>query len=155
MTSATAATAPATTPLVYHQYPQVQQYPQVLPQQVQQYTVYQQYPQVPQQYQEHYYQQLAQPAPQYVPEQLQFVPEQLQYYHYQYPQYQYPYYQYPHFTGGYNCEIQYVSPFIVSKSNSPYSQGSPLSLVSSSQPPQQQDASQAQQASPTGLVVSM
>jgi hypothetical protein len=40
----------------------------------------------------------------------------------------------------------------VSKSNSPYSQGLP---VSSSQPPQQQDASQAQQASPTGLVVSM
>jgi hypothetical protein len=37
----------------------------------------------------------------------------------------------------------------VSKSNSPHSQGS---LVSSSQPPQQQDASQA---SPTGLVVSM
>jgi hypothetical protein len=39
----------------------------------------------------------------------------------------------------------------VSKSNSPYSQGS---LVSSSQPPQQQQ-DVSQDASPTGLVVSM
>ena len=124
---AAAATAAQETPRGYQQYPQVPS---------QQYPVYQQYPQqVAQQ---------VQPAPHFVPEQLQFVPEQLQYL--QYPQY----YQYPHFTGGYYCEIQYVSPFIVSKSNSPLSQGS---LVSSSQPPQQQDA--ASQVPLTGLVVSM
>jgi hypothetical protein len=127
MNTVSSAIAAQETPRGYQQYPQVPS---------QQYPVYQQYPQVPSQQYSVYQQYPQQPAPHFVPEQLQFVPEQLQYL--QYPQYyQCPYYQYPHFTGGYNCEIQYVSPLI----------------VSSSQPPQQQDASP--QVPLTGQAVSM
>jgi hypothetical protein len=60
---------------------------------------------------------------------------------YQYLQYQ----QYPlYYNDGYYCEIQYVSPLIVSKSDSshasskssPVSQLSQLSQLATSQPPQ-------------------
>lgn len=87
------------------------------------------------------YVQPTQQTPQYATEQYQQFP---QYYpQYQYPQFpqfpQYPQYQYPsqYLPDGCYCEIQYVIPYIVSKSNSP---------VASSQPPQTQQES---------LVVSM
>ena len=113
----------------------------------------------------HYYEsQYVQPTPQYVqptPQYVQPTPQYVQPTHptpqyateqYQFPQYQYPpqyypqYHQYPpqyypqfpqYIPDGCYCEIQYVIPYIVSKSNSP---------VSSSQPPETQQES---------LVVSM
>lgn len=69
--------------------------------------------------------------PQYVPQQPQYVPQLPQYVPQQHlyvpPPIQLPLY----YPDGCYCEIQYVSPQIVSKSNS--SQSSPLA---SSQPPQ-------------------
>ena len=96
--------------------------------------------------------QYVQPTPQYATEQYQFpqFPQFPQYPQYQYPPQYYPqYHQYPpqyypqfpqqpqYLPDGCYCEIQYVIPYIVSKSNSP---------VSSSQPPETQQES---------LVVSM
>ena len=116
------ATAPET-PRGYPQYP-VYQYPQ-----------YVQYPQ-------YYEPQYVQPTAQYVQPTPQYVQPTPQYDQYQYPQYQY--YQYPlyqYYPDGYYCEIQYVSPLVVSKSNSSHS-----SPVTSSQLPETQQDS---------LVVSM
>ena len=97
-----------------------------------------QFPQYPQYYEPQY----VQPTPQYVQPTPQYVQPTPQYPQYQYPCYQYPQYpqyQYPsqYLPDGCYCEIQYVIPYIVSKSNSP---------VASSQPPQTQQES---------LVVSM
>ena len=123
------------TPFAYPQYP-LYHYPQYVPQLPQYVPQLPQY--VPQQ-------------PQYVPQQPQYVPQQPQYvpqlpqYVPQLPQYvpQQPQYvprqiQLPlYYPDGCYCEIQYVSPQIVSKSNS--SQSSPLA---SSQPPQTEKDSQ-------------
>lgn len=70
--------------------------------------------------------------PQYYEPTPQYVQQPPQYPCYQYPQY--PQYQYPsqYLPDGCYCEIQYVIPYIVSKSNSP---------VASSQPPQTQQES--------------
>ena len=113
-----------------------------------------QFPQYPQYYEPQYVQptpQYVQPTPQYATQPTpqyatqptpQYVQPTPQYPQYQYPCYQYPQYpqyQYPsqYLPDGCYCEIQYVIPYIVSKSNSP---------VASSQPPQTQQES---------LVVSM
>lgn len=87
-----------------------------------------QYPQYPQYYEPQY----VQPTPQYIqptPQYIQPTPQYATVQYHQYPQYQYPSQYLP---DGCYCEIQYVIPYIVSKSNSSHS-----SPVASSQPPQE------------------
>ena len=124
------------TPLFNYQYPlyhypqYVPQLPQYVPQQPQYVSQPPQYVSQPPQYVPQLPQYVPQ-LPQYVPQLPQYVPHLPQYVP-QLPQYVPQQFQLPlYYPDGCYCEIQYVSPQIVSKSNS--SQSSPLA---SSQPPQ-------------------